>query len=461
MYRGIKRFEPHYSSRCPASTFNLASCRLQNQFSIKRSSRNFLLNDPVFGLAVGFYVSALFPILMKILCFIDSLGSGGAQRQLVTLAIGLKRRGHQVRFLIYHQNNHFLPLLEADDIACQVIPPCSYVQRIFTIRKILRGGWQDVVLAFLEAPSFYAELARTPKQRWGLVVGERSANPNMNKNPAFWLKKFHRMADAVVCNSHTNKLMLEHLFPFLRSKLCTVYNVVDLILFSTFSHTNNLKDYECNRIFRIVIAGRYDKNKNILNVAKAILINKNKKFNTRIVVDWFGDMSSDLNLLKEVKLFIINNKIEHCLRLYPATRYIAKEFSSADAIGLFSFYEGLPNVICEGMACGKPILLSSVCDADQLVENGKNGYLCDPNSPKDISEKMLNLVALSYLERTNMGLESRKIAERLFAEETVIERYEHILNGVINHQRIFIDCSWPTDVPQTALKTVQRWINCI
>ena len=39
---------------------------------------------------------------MKILCVIDSLGSGGAQRQLVGLAIGFKERGHEVSFLVYH-----------------------------------------------------------------------------------------------------------------------------------------------------------------------------------------------------------------------------------------------------------------------------------------------------------------------------------------------------------------------
>ena len=33
---------------------------------------------------------------MRILCVIDSLGSGGAQRQMVNLAVGFKSKGHQV-----------------------------------------------------------------------------------------------------------------------------------------------------------------------------------------------------------------------------------------------------------------------------------------------------------------------------------------------------------------------------
>ena len=144
---------------------------------------------------------------MKILCFIDSLGSGGAQRQLVNLAIGLNKRGHQIRFLVYHQDDHFLPLLQKENIPCQVIHPCGYVQRVLEVRRILRKGWQDVVLSFLWAPSLYAEVARVPKLEWGLVVGERSANPKMKRFSGVLLKQFHRLADAVVCNSHTNRLM--------------------------------------------------------------------------------------------------------------------------------------------------------------------------------------------------------------------------------------------------------------
>ena len=39
---------------------------------------------------------------MKILCLIDDLGSGGAQRQLVNLSKGFVSRGHEVSFLVYH-----------------------------------------------------------------------------------------------------------------------------------------------------------------------------------------------------------------------------------------------------------------------------------------------------------------------------------------------------------------------
>lgn len=399
---------------------------------------------------------------MKLLCLIDSLASGGAQRQLVTLAVGLKRRGHQIRFLVYHHDDFFLSLLQSAGINCQVIPSCSYIQRALGIRRILRSGWQDVVLAFLEAPSFYAELSCIPTRKWGLVVGERLADPGMKNGIMSWLRQFHRFADAIVCNSYTNKLILKALYPFLTDKLCAIYNVVDLNLFRPISDNVIADDCRIALEFRIVIVASYQEKKNMMNVAKALLALKNLQNKQSIVVHWFGDMPTGPVAFKDVESFLIENDLSTSFFLHPATKDIAKEFSLADIVGLFSFYEGLPNVVCEGMASGKPILLSNVCDASNLVQDGKNGFLCDPSSPEDIAEKMHRLMSLSDLDRCLMGFESRKIAEHLFAEDVVVERYERILSSATDHSSLPVHCSWPDHVPESAFVTVDRWLkdNC-
>ena len=53
---------------------------------------------------------------MKVLLFIDTLGSGGAQRQLVNLGIGLKAKGHDVSLLTYNKPFHFKELLDENEI---------------------------------------------------------------------------------------------------------------------------------------------------------------------------------------------------------------------------------------------------------------------------------------------------------------------------------------------------------
>jgi len=111
---------------------------------------------------------------MKVTCFIDSLSSGGAQRQLCTLAALLKKRGMDVSMLTYHPHDFFLPMIREAGIAYRCIEGRGPLQRLWALRRALRQGDQDVVLAFLEAPSLYAELASLPRRSWGLVVSERS-----------------------------------------------------------------------------------------------------------------------------------------------------------------------------------------------------------------------------------------------------------------------------------------------
>src|SRR4051794_14611915 len=106
---------------------------------------------------------------MRITGIIDSLVSGGAQRQLCTLATLFKKQGHDVSLLTYHSFDFFLPMIQEAGIGYRCLQSKSRLGRIWAIRRALRGGEQDVVLAFLDGPCLYAELAALPFRRWGLV----------------------------------------------------------------------------------------------------------------------------------------------------------------------------------------------------------------------------------------------------------------------------------------------------
>ncbi len=393
---------------------------------------------------------------MRILCLIDSLGSGGAQRQLVTLAIGMKNRGHEVRFLTYHRENHFLPLLQEAQIPCHIIEECSRLKRVFAVRRVLRQGTQDVVLAFLEAPCLYAELARTPTPKWGLVAGERSANPRMRKGAIGYLRQAHRLANFLVANSHTNRLMLEQEWPFLQSKLITIYNTVDLNLFKPTGGNEVIHPHRSDRPFRIVVAGSYQKNKNMLGLSKALLHLKGNGFSQPLLIDWYGGMPADKTHYISARRFVDENHLSEFLRFHPTSGSIQCEFANADAVGLFSFFEGLPNVICEGMACGKPILLSNVCDAGNLVKDGENGFLCDPHSPESIAGALRRVAILLPAQRALMGLRSRQLAEHLFPGEAILEKYERLLQESLRPTSQ-PNMNWPPEVPDSAVETVARW----
>ncbi len=396
---------------------------------------------------------------MNILCFIDCLGPGGAQRQIATLAVGLKKRGHHVRFLVYHPHDHFLPALASVGIACQIISQRSHVLRAIAVRRALSTGWQDVVLAFLEGPCLYAELAALPSRSWGLVVSERSAKPGLRKGLAAYLRHAHRIADVIVTNSHTNRLMLESGWPKLKKKLTTVYNVVDLDLFSQDKNRQSETVRDPRASCRVVVAASYHWNKNMLNVARALLLLKAQNNLTGVTIDWFGAVQSDPTPFESARQFVQENGIGDAIRFNQATRGIHSEYAQADVVGLFSKFEGLPNAVCEGMASAKPILLSDVCDASNLVKEGKNGFLFDPNSPESIAAAINKVRRAGPGLRSKMGGESRLIAEVLFNSREILTRYEKILAAASCRRSIGVEISWPEHVPSSAIKTADLWMR--
>src|SRR5699024_196348 len=132
-------------------------------------------------------------------------GSGGAQRQLVELAKGFKEEGHEVSFLIYHDFNFFKPALELAKIPVTTIVEPNYLKRTLKIRRFIRRSKPDAVLAFLEASAFIATVAGFPWRKWKLVVGERSANPDILKFPKLrFYRLCHLFTDYIVANSHAN-----------------------------------------------------------------------------------------------------------------------------------------------------------------------------------------------------------------------------------------------------------------
>lgn len=379
---------------------------------------------------------------MHILCFIDCLGSGGAQRQLVGMAKGFQQHGHEVRFLTYHPGGHFLPELEAANIPCVCIPKTRCLRRILEVRRVLRQGWQDVVLAFIEAPNLYAEFAGLPSRKWGLVVGERNAHPDMERGWRRWLRWPHRFADAVVANSHANRLMLERAWPALRHKLRTIYNAVDLNRFRPPPSPG--PGESSNSPLRMVVVASYQRVKNMMGLAQALQLLR-QSGGRGVVVDWYGATPPDQKPLQASTAFVKSHGLASILRFHPTIREVEAKYQRADLVGLFSEHEGLPNVVCEGMACGRPIVMSDVCDARQLVEEGKNGFLCDPHSPTSIASAISRMAALSTADRLQMGLESRRRAEQLFDAEIIVGRYERILESASRRAPAPVDCSKPLE----------------
>lgn len=367
---------------------------------------------------------------MKILCVIDSLGSGGAQRQLVNLAVGFKQKGHNVLFLVYHSEIFYNNVLDSNNIIVHEIIESNYLKRLFKMRRFIRSGNFDAVLSFLEASNFICELAGLPHRKWRLLVGERSANPNILKSPKLRLYRwFHLFADNVISNSYENMRMVKKINPLLLQKKCKViYNVVDFEKCKPISEHLFRKKEKLDII--VVASHQYLKNLDGLVEAVALLNEDEKR---QLLINWYGGLRNDdskESALKKIEKY----GLKGIFNFYEPSYEIIKKIQHSDVLGLFSFYEGLPNVVCEAMATKKTVIASNVSDIPILIDN--MNLLFNPHSSKDISRVLKYILSLTSIENETISERNYLLARNFFDKNKIIDEYIKLLQGHDYYRKI-------------------------
>lgn len=94
-------------------------------------------------------------------------------------------------------------------------------------------------------------------------------------------------------------------------------------------------------------------------------------------------------------------------------------FASAHVVVLPTYYgEGVPKVLLEAAACGRPIVATRVRGCREIVRDGDNGVLVPPRDPDALAQAIARLVRDQAL-RVRMGARGRQIAVDEFSVEKV------------------------------------------
>lgn len=356
--------------------------------------------------------------MKKILLFTDSLGAGGAQRQLVGLAVLLKENNFQVKVCTYHKIDFYKNYLDVNNIENEVIPNAySIPKRIWNIYMYFKHEKPDCVIAYQETPSLITCVCRLIGCKFKLVVSERNTTQKISYRDRirFFL---YRFANYIVPNSYTQGNFLMDKYPWMKSKIKIITNFVDLEIF------NYTEKNVCKKPLIIIVASVWPP-KNTKRFIKAIHLLKNKGvyFN----VEWYGIDETNKIYYKECIELINEFDLTSIFKFYPKSKEIQNKYKVCDFFCLPSLYEGTPNVICEAMSVGRPIICSNVCDNSIYVEDCVNGFLFDPSNPNDIANAINKALLLNNTDYCRMCYFSRQKAESLFSRQTFINKYIELL----------------------------------
>ena len=97
-------------------------------------------------------------------------------------------------------------------------------------------------------------------------------------------------------------------------------------------------------------------------------------------------------------------------------------YQQADCLLNPSLYEGLPNVLLEGMACGLPVIASNVIGNEEVVKMGETGFLFELKQPETFQAALKNILEKPGLAK-QLGANGRRLVEREFSWNRVAEEY--------------------------------------
>lgn len=95
-----------------------------------------------------------------------------------------------------------------------------------------------------------------------------------------------------------------------------------------------------------------------------------------------------------------------------------------------TYREGVPKVLIEAAACGRPIVTTDMPGCREIVRNGSNGLLVAPNDAVGVADALERLLGSADLRKA-MGEAGRVLVQREFTVQTVVhstlQLYERVL----------------------------------
>ena len=178
----------------------------------------------------------------------------------------------------------------------------------------------------------------------------------------------------------------------------------------------------------IVFTSRITEEKGVIDLIKAanILPDRYKK---KVIFKIYGLLETNPKAVNKELLDSLCDDVY--IQYFGFEANVKKVLAESDIVVLPSYYrEGIPKSLIDAAAIGRPIVTTEWVGCKETVVDGYNGFLIPIKSPEAICEKLMVLIDSEEL-RLEMGKNSRKIAEKYFSIEDVIQRHLSIYEELI------------------------------
>jgi glycosyltransferase involved in cell wall biosynthesis len=167
--------------------------------------------------------------------------------------------------------------------------------------------------------------------------------------------------------------------------------------------------------------GRLSEEKGILNLLQAIPEVLSKRNDVRFLI--VGEGSLEDTVRAYLDAHALGGRVS--LRGWISHDELPDCFARLKLLVLPSYTEGLPAVVLEAMACGTPVLATSVGAVSDVLKDDETGFLLNDNSPACLVEGIAT--ALAYPDLRRIVTNARALVESEFRYETLAEAWRDII----------------------------------
>lgn len=355
--------------------------------------------------------------------------SGGIGTSIKNLAIGLLGQSCSVRVLVYGQNVE--GIFDDNGIIVQQIMNVKFtgLSWWFTRKKlerIINDLYRNQEIDLVEATDWTGITSFIQPKKCPIVIrlnGSDSYFCHLDNRPVKCVNKFHerkaiQKANGLLAVSQFAADLTNEVFG-LHKKFTIIPNSIGVELFNIKHNCNN------NDKKTILYFGSLVRKKGLLELpfifnevirnnpeAELVIIGKD-------VPDIVSGNGSTWAMMQ--KLFTAE-ALQNVNYLGSVPHQEIKEHVNKAKLCVFpSFAEALPVSWIEAMALQKPIVASSIGWANEIIEDGVEGFLVHPKDYKKYAEKILALLENPEMQLA-FGIKARKKVALVFSAEIVAKQ---------------------------------------
>ncbi len=352
---------------------------------------------------------------------ITDLDVGGAEKQLLLLALNLDRRQWAPEVVCLQPEGPLAARLRDGDVP---------------VRSLNLRGWRDVPRAarewtaalraqepaLLQTFLFHANvLGRFAGRRAGvprIVSGVRVAEPRAAHR---WLDWFTAgRADFHVCVSRAVAEHCQRGTGVAAARIGTIPNAVEP---TADARPVDWSAWGIPRGTPVVVAvGRLERQKGPDVLLKAVARLARAADAPKFAVAFVGAGSLRPALEAEVAALDLGERVR-----FVGWQARPQDFIAASAgLALASRWEGMPNAVLEAFALGKPVIAAAVEGTEELVLPGETGWLLEPGDDDETLAEALRQLLDDPARAAAYGANGKELAERDFSVSAMVANYERL-----------------------------------